>query len=379
MDYRELKVKVFDFIKNHKKASFLFLLIIILLIYFLASNKKSDDEDIQVPTVKPVKTDIPNVKLPTRTSTQPVYLLNRFNSLNNVIDSAWFGNKIIYATKDGVYELWQNNPIIKSNIKSVNFSSKGNFIYNNNNGYYLFNLEDRSSFKLEIEGQNLIMNDNGDLIAYFTENSLTIYEISSGSKKEIAKGDIPNLKIKWLKNSNLISLHSKREGSVELYDSNLNLINKIDNEPGDITVSMSPDQNKIVYSNNNILTIKDLKSKSQTKIEFKNSVSLNMYWIDSNKFFTIETSERGDLDIFDNYFWIINVNGVKEFISNSFAIPNKINTETSVAIDSNNKFIILNENKGKIWILSLVPSQTPIYSESGISLYKIPVTDQDDH
>ena len=121
------------------------------------------------------------------------------------------------------------------------------------------------------------------------------------------------------------------------------------------------------------------KGLVRTTVGFDNNSTITAAWTDIDKYLVVETKKRGNLELFDNYIWMINTKNEKTYLTNSFPVRNNFNTKIKPKINKNKDAILLSENGNNLWVISLLSSKIPVYEESGINFFNIDTKYEDSH
>lgn len=369
------KAKLVEFIKSRKFIFILVFFSLLSIIFIIIETSQNKKTNIPTSPSTPSSTN-GAVNINSREYKRPdpkqVYLLNRFNSLEGVIGYTWLDNRIVYATKDGVFDLWQNKQLIKSQISSISFSDNGFAIYLNQNNLYLVNLSDGSVRLLDTGSSNPKIDYDGTHVLYYKNSSILIYNISDNSSKVFEAKESEGAKSNWINNSRYFYLIDKNAKNVIIYDINFQKISEYKIDPNEDFLDISPDLKYLTTKLGGLLYIKDTSSDSKAVYQFTPSSEISAYWISGNQLLVSEKIMREIYDLYDQYLWIINSKDHSNtFVISSVAIPNKIDSDIEPTINNDKSAILIAENNGRLWIISLVTSKLPVYTESGVSFSKI--------
>jgi hypothetical protein len=375
----KLKDKILDFLKRHKVIFVLAVFSSISIIFIIVSageTQKSPTESEVSPspsTERQREINSPEYK---RVDSNNVYLINRFDTISEIIEPAWYDNKIVYATKFGIYNLWENKQITTTQMAEADFSENASVVYVQNNKLFHANfltntneLIDTSSSKAKINNSGSFYNKNGSLVVANLENKET---------KDSTINVSQNKDFDWITNSQLLYVYNKGIPSVDVYDTNFLKISEYQIGKEELFYGLSPELKYLATTSGDTLYLKNVSSSNFTEYKFTESSKISVNWISSNQVFVTEKVRRGIYDLYDQYFWIIDADSKsKIYLTNSMVIPNKINENITPKMNKEKTAIILTENNGKIWIISLIPSYLSVYKEEGLSFYKIETNTQE--
>lgn len=350
---------------------------VVVLSIILPSKKTNIVTNTPTPTSTPLVGNYYTKTEPKRPDQSIVYLLNRFDSLSNIIGYTWNENKIVYATKDGIFKLWKNEPIVTTPISYASFNSTGEGIYANNSDYFLFKSEDETSVKIGSNLNKPQINEGGTYLVYQNINSLDILSLKDNTISTLNLPSNPNISFGWIDNKDLVYVFNKNTNEINLYDLSAKQIGQTKMNSGTHFIGFSPDGDKIITELSGTLLISNVGDKPLVSVQFDQGSIFHICWINSTEFVLTQTLERGSLGLFDDFMWKVDTNGNKLFLANSYPITNKFNLNIKTFINQDKNTLIFNENKGKIWTLSLIPGRVSTYSEQGISFYKLPTNRED--
>lgn len=375
--FKEKLLALFNYIKLNKKKIFYILLILTLFLsLFINFNKEKLDEKTEtLKTADPVisrnnfRTEENNIK----NTDQSSYPQNRFDSLVPVTGLKFDGNKIIYTTNKGIYNLWGNEQILNVKIDKIQFAKINNIaIYSSDSEYYLLDILTKNKTSIGKHDQLPIISDTGNSYLVKDQNELGITNTTNLLTKTINNLNMNNLEIGWINLSDRIYLYNTPDNNLEIIDNEGQKILSKKMEENKKFVSISPDLNTIIFFKNNKLLIENSNLNSNISVELFGSNNINTYWIDNEKFIIVEKVDRGFESLYDQFLWIGNINGEIKYIANSLPVINKLNLDNGLQINKEKTVLIVSENNGKIWAFSLVPEQLPTYTESGVSFYNLP-------
>lgn len=370
-----------------KKAILIGFLITVIFIVFIVildewPNKKNQT-DTTGPTSSPLVVGNTNEKEfdSLKRSGGEIFLLNRFDSLIGVVGYGWNENKIIYATDDGVYMLWKNQQILKENILDITFDNNGGFTYSNNSNTYYYS-PGGELVELNINPKNTMkISDNGDHILFDDqEGVLSILKIDDKSIKKTDSVVDENNTTKWIDYSNYFLIHDRKKSLISVYDTNIQKINQYKIEKGDVFLGISPDLEFLVTKKEDNMFVSNQKTGETVIYKFTNSKELRIKWVDEKKFYVNQEVPRGIYDLYDQFFWFIDISAKnKKLLTNSMPIQKKINSEIDIKLNKDKTAILFSENEGKIWLISLIPNKIGVYRENGIYFYKVDNLSEEDY
>jgi len=365
------------YLKTKKKFLAIVSFLIILFFGAFYDSPKKRVNTIGSPSPLPsfsskIAVSVGDAKIPLDKSDSPKgYSFNRFDSLTSIIGLSWNGNKIVYATKDGIFKLWKNEPIVTSGINYIDFNSRGQAVYAANNDYFFFNSSNNSNSKIGSNLNEAQINTNATYVLYRTTGSMNLLSLSNTDIKKLKLEGNSVFSFGWIESKDFFYLYNLKLKEISLYDTDLKLINTIKTEKKGDFLGFNSDGNKYVTYQNDTLTVNDVSTNSSMVVELDKGSSPFVYWTSASDFLLIETLERGNLGLFADYLWSVNINGQTSFLTNSFPIPNKLNTKIKIFINQDKNTVLFSENNGRMWTLSMKPSYITTYNEQGVSLYKI--------
>jgi hypothetical protein len=297
------------------------------------------------------------------------YLISQVKTNSGVLAHTWNQGKLIYATSKGIYEAGTNKILVNKGISEVNANTQGQLIFKSGSAWSRYDSQGDKTTNLNVSGDLVMINKKGDKIASANKSELIITGIDNKSTKEDTKLDITN--ISWSHDKNWIAVYG--DNTVKLYDENLKLQNTSSLEENSTFLDISFDASTIAYSHNGSLILKPIDiNYSSFLFEFGGESKLTGNWITPTKFLVVETSKPDNLGRVTNYISRLDLFGTREFLTNTFAIPEKINISKFITTDPAQNVATLTENNGVIWFLGLVPGQYPFYTDQGVFLQTLP-------
>lgn len=377
----KLKDKILDFVKRHKLISLLAVISILSIIFIIVSaggTQKPPTESGVSPspdTETPGRINSPEYK---REDPDNVYLINRFDTVSEIIEPAWYENKIVYATKLGIYSLWENKQIMRTQINEADFSENGNVVYVQSGNLFQANFLTSTNESVDTSSSKAKINNSGGFAIYDKNGSLMMFNLENKEIKDSNMNVSKSKDFDWVPNSQYFYVYNKDVPSINVYDTNFQKISEYQIGREEFFYGLSPDLKYLATASGDTLYLKNVSSNSTIEYKFTESSEISANWISGNQVFVTEKVTRGFYDLYDQYFWIINADSKSRiYLTNSMVITNKINENIIPKMNKDKTAIMLTENNGKIWIISLVPSYLGIYKEEGLSFYKIETNTQE--
>lgn len=376
MENKNQKVSLIDRFKNmsrnKKIVSALAVLSFISIVFIVVVSSKKNTTTSVSPTN--ITTNVTETQLgPKIINGNDVYLLNRFDSLDEVIGYSWLENIIIYATKDGIYSLWQNKQIIRGPISQIQFSKNGNAVYSNSSGVYFADSALQYSKILDITDTKARISDTGNYILYTEGGNLIARKIEDDSNKSIAITQDRNTTTGWISDSDYIYFYNKGSSTVDVYNTDFQKIQSFKINKDQEFIGINSTLSLVATKSKENLYIKETKTDETTVYTFTSGSELTVNWIAQDKVFVTERVLRGIYDLYDQNFWIITASTkYKKFIADSTSMKNKANTSIEPLINKDSTVMLITENNGKIWTISLIPTRMVTYTEKGVTLFNLP-------
>lgn len=309
---------------------------------------------------------------PKRTNVTEAYLLNRFNSLDGVLGFSWVGNEIVYATKDGIFELLQNKQIIKDQITEIDFSKNGKAVYLNGTGVYFADAVLVYSKALNISDVKSKISDSGNYILYTEGGNLSIKNAADDSVKSVGVTQNRNTSFGWVGDTDYAYFYDRGGSNVDIYNTDLQKAQSFAINKDQEFIGINSRMDMIASKTKENLYIKNARTEETTVYTFKDKSEINIEWITEDEIFVTEKVLRGVYDLYDQSFWTVNTsNKFKKFLANSVSITNKVDIGIGVSMNKDKTGILMAENKGKVWIISLIPSQMALYAEKGLTFFRV--------
>lgn len=374
-------VEMIKKVLNDKRFYLILIIILAILANVVFRTKKENITPVSTePTEKPIeyklnfkKDSDNNIK---RTESRS-YLLNGHEALEGIINFSWKDNEIIYATKNGIYNLWKNQKVFTAEIDNIEFSSLNNkAVFNNTNGLFLLDLETKESKKIYTKILNFKINDNGNyLLLVDGKDLVTINLTNTQIKTYEVKIEISDYK--WVTDSNKFYIYDLSNNLVSIYDTEFQKLNEFSIEKGSVFIDIDPLSQNIIFEREGEYFVRSLSKNIISKINIKNYNGYTFKWMTTDKILLIAKKDRGFLDLYDQDIYLF-VNNEIEYLTSSVPIKGKINTLTFPKINKDNTSIVLLENNSKIWTVSLIPDKLPSLTENGIGFYNVPSIDKQD-
>jgi len=375
-----------EWIKKNRLLSFLVLLSFLSYVY-LYSRKQVDTNKELTPKSTPTSTITDNVNykdddnnIPKYNNKDEPFLMNTFETPERVIGYTWNDNKIIYASKSGIYELLDNKSIYKSNIESVFFSNNSSIaVIKDVSGYFLIDLSNQIKTPINIDSKTIMFDNNINNAMYTDKLGLKVQDLTNNSNILI-KPDNDNYRYGWIYNRNKFFIFYPDTKSLEIYDISGQKTASFKIKDNYSFLSISPDINKVIASDENNIYIINLNNGNTLISPFKNTTEIKIDWISEDEFIVTEKEYLLNMQVYDQYLWIVNTAGKRTFFSNSIPITSKINIDKNILINRERTAVLTIDNTGSLWVYALKPSYIPTYTEDGVYLYKVPdVSREDSH
>jgi hypothetical protein len=357
---------------NKKRLLLPLLLSAIALILYIAARfitekspdiRKDQSQPAVTPTVVPYQNPIP------RNPGAMPYLINRTNTLSDVVSYTWSENILIYSTPGGIYRGGSNQILFEGVIDYINFNKEGEAVFKSDNGWYLFKNESAETINLETEADSVMLNKNADILSYvYADNIIT----RTPTGKGLGSIQIPQntRDIKWIYDKNLLAINFSKnnERNISIYDKDLvhEITIKIPNNATFLDVTANG--RYISYRLDNKIVLKNTDNFSEVHFEFNEKRSLKGNFIDNRNFIAIETTPVDSIGRLTNYIYRLKPTGNITYLSNTNPIPNKIDTDVYLKSNASGNVVPLVEIEGKIWLMSLVAGDLPFYTENGVTL-----------
>lgn len=373
-------------VKKVLKDKRFYLGLIIILAIIANVVFKTKKENITPGSIKPTEKPIEyklnfkkdsdnNIK---RTGDQS-YLLNGHEALDGIINFSWKGNEIIYATKNGVYNLWKNQKLFTAEIENIEFSSSNNkAVFNNINGLFLLDLEAKESKKIYANIHGFKINDNGNYLLLVDDKNLVTVNLTNAQIR-IYEIKIDTFDYRWITDSNKFYVYNSDNNLVSIYDTEFQKLNEFSIEKGSRFTDIDPLSQNIIFERESEYFVRSLSSNIVSKINIKDYNNYSFKWITADKILLIAKKDRGFLDLYDQDIYLFANNEI-EYLTSSVPIKGKINIQIFPKINKENTSIIFLEKDVKIWSISLIPNRLPSLTENGIGFYGVPsINRQDSH
>lgn len=377
---KQLTEKLLGIIKD-KRLYITLLIIIAIIANIVFSPKKENTSSKKVsPTEKPYEYNLDfdkDINNNIKRNNEKSFLLNGHEVLENVIGFKWKENEIIYATNNGVYNLWRNQNIIKQEVETVIFPEDSDkIIYNNKEGVFILDLLNKQRTKIDNNIVNFKINNSGNYVISRDDNSLIIINTANNQTKRLEIGSI-EIGFDWIINNNKFYTYNKNSNIVSIYDTDFQKTYEFTIESDNLFVDIDPLMQNIIIRNKNDIFIKNLLTNSLSKISIKEYEDYFIKWLSTDKILVVAKKSRGFLDLYDQDLYLVKNRNI-EYLTSSLPIKGKISTTIQPKINKDNTAIAILENNGKIWTISLIPNKLPSLTESGINFYDIPSIKKED-
>ena len=363
------KDKILSYIKSNKKKIFIILVVLVLLFfYFVFANKKTQNTFIPVatPTTSPSITTVSQNDL---IQEGQAYFMNQIvTNYKPVTGFSWKGNKVIYSTKDGIYEGGTNNVVVDKKIDDIRWTNSFNALVKTDNKWGRLNYSTKALEEIPAVLNNPKTSEAGNLIADINKITLTVYNSQNFTSKEL-KFREPVINVFFVKKTNEIIVQTNFAAKTYLYktDESLNITKSYETGDDYILSSVSFDGNLASLTLKNKLIVTDFESiKSETI--FLGGSTINASFRNSNEIIVVEKYKDNLGRILDNVY-VTNSSGKKTKISDSNQLIKRINTSLDVSFNEDKYLATFVENEGRIWILALRPNLFPTYSTEGELVY----------
>lgn len=365
-----LKLKIVT-IYNSKRNFFniIILFFLVILIFVIFSQKRVEPNPTNnvinnTPSSIPIQSSTDKDKYLTFNDKESFYI-NQIITNNDIVTGfSWLSDKNIYSTTNGIFEAGTNEVIVKSKISDIQWADNFNAVVRNDNKWKIFNYKDKSLIEIPVILNNPSISNNGDKIVDFNKNNLNVYYNSDFTPREI-KFEEPIQKLFMTTDSdNIVVLTNYATKSyVYFLDKDLKITKKLETGDDYKLASISPDGNILALVLDNNLRISDFNNLIVSDVYLEKS-ELSVGFRTNSEFVVIEKYKDNLGRILDNIY-ISNLTGKRFRISDSKQIINRINLEIPMKFNSNRTIVTFGENKGKTWILTLIPNIFPTYSTTG--------------
>jgi hypothetical protein len=325
-----------------------------------ANNDTSSDTQTQQQTIVPRNAQQNSLQ----------YIVSQVKTNTGVIAHTWNQGKLVYATSKGIYEGETNKTLMNKTISEINANTQGQFVFQSGNIWSKYDALTEKAINVTISGTQPKINKKGDKIVSVNKSELSLLNVSDNkSTKEDTGFGIKT--VVWAYDKNWIAVFGGT--TVKLYDENLKLQTTTSLESDSTFLDISPDASVMAYAHEGSLILKPVDiNQTSVLFEFGEDSKLSGNWITPTKFMVIETSKPDNLGRVTNYISRVDLFGTREFLTNTFAIPEKVDTSVFITTDPAQNIATLTENNGAIWFLGLVPGQYPYYTDQGVFLQTLP-------
>lgn len=332
-------LNLIGYMKHKKSFIILFCILILLVILVIVTGKKPINQPDK--TKQPAQTNQTNLG-PSGFSTllqdnsdnldlKEFYYLNRVDTQTGVNGYTWLGNKLIYSTNKGIYNGDNNQLLTEVDIDQIYWNQNGQALLKQSDQWYEYSAKDNQIIKVNTdlpEAEKFIWVNNQEIAA--VNKSLVL----------------------------LINLETDQKTTINITN-NLNFAGI--SQDGKIVGAFDP------VKENLILT--DRSGNKQQTINFPDSKKVAVSWLDDNNFIVVAASTPDSLGRVIDYIWLADIDGSKKFLANSQPIPKKLDLSIPVFASGEKNVIGLVENKGTVWILSLIANRLPSYQQQTINFF----------
>lgn len=362
---------MFTIIKNfyfkHKRLVIILALVATVIVYVLVTNARKErvegplevSEESPAPEVTSASTNYY-----TGNSTRAYFINQIVTNIPPVTGYSWSGGRLIYSTKDGIFEAGTNNAIFNKNIQDIVWSENFNGLIKSDNIWEKFDYKNKTAIDLGFDLSSPVINNRGTLVADFLKNKTIIYNLETGNKSEKELSEQVS-KIFFLKNGGEIIVFTGFGNNTHVYKLDNNLTEKasIKLEKAYAPNSISSDGTLFTASLSNELIISDFSGVKYKDFFLKGS-EISSSFTSDGKIIEVEKYKDSLGRTLDNIY-VSNEQGNRVKMSDSKPIINRIDTAIPVGFNSTGSIATFVENGGKIWILALKENLFPTYSTEG--------------
>ena len=367
-------MKSLKFSKNKN----IFLLLIIIagvtsVIYILSLTKKKTQPTI----TENEKAPYPTINIDNSATSGGAYYLNVVQFSNtNVSGYSWTSDgNIYYSTSEGIFLLPKNTHALATTIKSISWSQGGYALYTNGLKWYLFQPQNTTPLEINYAFNNPKISPNAKYVIDYHDKELILYDLDT--KIENKYTDNSKIESAFVsQDSNFVAIYNT-DKNLTILSTTLKLTNKTSTSDNEEPISLSYDGNLYLTKTPNAFFIKNLDNQPIAQFNTSSNSKILITWLDKDNLILTE----GVTDQFKritNYFYAINVRGSKTYLANDQPIIGKINSEISYAVNPDGNVLLMTENRGKLWFLSLAPNYLPTLGENGLVFTFLPPKDHEE-
>jgi len=355
--------------KRERLKRILFIGLIIIIILISISNKILSERSKGL-ELSETPQRIENASRLPREPQGVVYILNRINRVNNIIEYTWNKDTLAYVTNSGIYLAGSNTSLDNGNISYADANGNGFFLYNKDENWFVYNLSASIVSPISIRGSSPKINKSGGLVTSISEGNLVITDLEGG--ESVIETEGVTTKAEWAYEKNLIAteINTGNEKIVRVFSKNGSNKAQITIPKSSEFAGISPNGSSLGIVNGNKFLIKTIDNDKDIEFVFDIKNTLSGNWITNNDFILLETTfiEAGER----NTIWKISREGKKTYLATDDPIPNKVNTLVRHKINNSLNTIPIVEKEESLWLLGLIPNQSPYYSSGSTIFQEIP-------
>jgi hypothetical protein len=315
---------------------------------------------------------------PTQQPSKPIspgeYFINKILSTEDpIMGFSWIGKKLIYSTGAGIYEVGNENYILKMPVENISWSKNGKAVFTSNSKRYFFNVDTKDLKEISEPAEKMIISPTGLKVAFTQGGALKIFNTASFSVDNQTSFEEPDF-LTWPENEDYLLVSNKTSTKrviTILEASTLKEVRSFSYNPWVEPIGISPDGNTFVAQTSNNLAIHDIKNNTDNLVEFSKGSKLKGSFTSNNELFLTETY-NDPLQRKITNFWVVNLQEGKILLANSMPILGGINPGIPYSSNFTKNIIPIAANKGGLWFLSLKPGVIPTYQNSDIYYYSAP-------
>ena len=347
------------------------LFLLFLIIYFTISNKNE-----KKPTILTTPSPTP---YPIVFKNEGSHLLNWIKNMNSPVNGFSFSNgNLIYSNPNGFYEGYTNTLLQKEKIVKIIWTAKGQSISFNGTSwkYFDFTKGKIDSRQIFINGSNPVFSPDGKYVIDSYTNKVDL--INTDTNKSISKTFSSNVEGVYFSPDSSFSVivsSDSKNSTVYFLDNNLNQTDKINLELNTKILGVTADK-KIIINKDNILTLVD-SQKSLQLYSLQPNSEVSLYNLnDDFQNFILWEKITDELNRKIDYLWKINTTGSKDFIISSKAVIKRFDQNIPPLLNKDKDILLTSENKGVLWMTSLVNNLYPSYTDKGFVLSRLNFSDK---
>ena len=365
-----------QFLKTKKGIAVSAGIIVIIILFSLSGKKKSEPYKGSPSSVKSALfqqiTNPPQTQIQTQTSptTQvPAYFLNIVNTAIPITGFSWLENQLIYSTPKGIYTADDAEPILPQRIQSVYWNSQGQAFFNDeSNKWFYYNGRSNAIVPISLTAKRVTLHPKIPLAATVENNVIQIIDIKNQSVQSF-DFDEPINQISWALTEPILA--AAQSNQVKLINFETKSQDLIEFESNREFQSLSPDGRLLAFYQvfEKELVFVDRSNKTIKEVNLPETQSLKTVWLDQATVLAIATVTPDSLGRIIDYFWLVDIQGNKQFLANSMPVSGRVNQLIDPIINSDKTAIAFAENNGNVWLISLKPGEFPSYSDKKVYFF----------